>query len=84
MDIKTKHGSKVYSAVLNGNFKGVYSYFNDKYFGSALSEEVSVYSCTRIFSPDTRPYERTFGLTILPGDTNVKPDLGTAIFLAEP
>jgi hypothetical protein len=83
MDFTTKNGTKVYGAVLNGNFKGMYSHFNDKYFGSALPD-ISVYSCTRIFSPDTRPNECTFGLTILPGDTAIKPDLGTAIFIAEP
>jgi len=82
MDLTTKSGTKIYGALLNGkNFKGLYSHFNEKYFGGSLPD-ISVYSCDRIVPTDSRPTYSTFGLTILVGDT--EPDLGTAIFIPEP
>jgi hypothetical protein len=69
-------------AVLYGkNFKGVYSQLNAEYFGGSLPD-IPVYSCEKIIPTDFRPTHATFGLTILAGDT--EPDLGTAIFIAEP
>jgi hypothetical protein len=82
MDLTTNNGEKVHDAVPNRIFKEMCSYFNDKYFGSALPE-VLVYSCRAITSLEVRPPDCIFGLTTLPGET--KPDLGdTAIFIPEP
>lgn len=81
-DVTTKSGTKIYGAILNGkNFKELYSHFNGKYFGGSLPD-ISVYSCDRIVPTEFRPTYSTLGLTVLAGDT--EPDLGTAIFIAEP
>jgi hypothetical protein len=43
VDVTTKDGTKVHGAILNGkNFKGMYSFFNEKYFGNSLPD-ISVY-----------------------------------------